>query len=143
MEQVIRTYINVCNDGDSEAIAACFCPDAVQYGPSTPKWSGAATIGANFATMVQELGRRWTVDQLLVDTDRCAAMLEWTAFNREHTRVLRGVDWIVFEPGTFHIQEIRVYLAAAVHSEIARQELQDFDYVGRGYPMAQLPDPKQ
>ena len=134
MEQVIRTYIHACNDGDAKAIAGCFCPDAVQYGPAIPKWSGAATIGANFAKMVQELGRSWTVDQLLVDTERYAAVLEWTAFNREHTQILRGVDWIVFEPETFHIQEIRAYLAAPVHSEIARQELQDFDYAGRGYP---------
>ena len=100
MEQVIRTYIQACNDADAEAIAACFCPDAVQYGPSIPKWSGALTIGANFAKMVQELGRSWTVDQMLVDTDRCGATLEWTAFNSELTRILRGVDWFVFEPGT-------------------------------------------
>jgi hypothetical protein len=139
MEQVIRTYIQACNDADAEAIAACFCPDAVQYGPSIPKWSGALTIGANFAKMVQELGRSWTVDQLLVDTDRCGATLEWTAFNREHTRILRGVDWFVFEPGTFHIQEIRAYLAAPARPEIARQELEDFDYAGRGYPMT-FPD---
>src|SRR5579859_1757172 len=105
MEQVIRTYIQACNDGDAEAIAGCFCPDAVQYGPSIPKWSGAVTIGTNFAKMVQALGRSWTVDQLCVDADRRSAVLEWTAFSREDTRILRGVDWIVFEPRTFHIHE--------------------------------------
>jgi uncharacterized protein (TIGR02246 family) len=94
MEQVIRTYIQACNDGDAEAIAACFCPDAVQYGPSIPKWSGAVTIGANFAKMVQEVGRSWTVDQLLVDTDRCGAALEWTAFNREDTRQTWPRVWL-------------------------------------------------
>jgi hypothetical protein len=29
MEQVIRTYIQVCNDADANAIAASFVPEAV------------------------------------------------------------------------------------------------------------------
>jgi hypothetical protein len=135
IERVIRTYIQACNNADAEAITACFCSEAVHYSPYIPKWSGAATIGSNFAKMVQELGRCWTVDQLLVDTDRCAAVLEWTSFNREQTRILRGVDWFVFEPQTFRIQEVRPYLAAPVPPDVGRYELQDFDYAGRGYPM--------
>lgn len=134
MEQVIRTYIQACNDADAEVIATCFCPEAVLYGPSGPKWSGAVTIGDNFAKRVQEYGNRWTVDQLLIDVDRCAAVLEWTSFNRKHTRIVRGVDWFVFEPHTFRIQEARTYLAVPAHPDIARHELQDFDYAERGYP---------
>ena len=135
MEQVIRTYIQACNDADAEAITACFCPGAIHYGPSMPKWSGAATIGSNFAKMVRELGYCWTVDQLLVDIDRYAVALEWSSFrNREHTRIVRGVDWFVFQPETFRIQEVRPYLAAPVRADVASHELQDFDYAGRGYP---------
>jgi hypothetical protein len=51
---------------------------------------------------------------MLTDVDRCAAVLEWTRFN----------------------QEIRCYTATPIHPDMARQELQDFDYAGRGYPTA-------
>lgn len=137
MEQVIRTYIRACNDADAGAIAACFCPDAVHYfpcGDSRGRWIGAGTIGSGFASRVQEQGFCWTVDQLLTDVDRRGAVLEWTRFNRQRDRVVRGVDWFVFEPQTVRVQEIRPYSAAAAQSDIPRQELQDFDYAGRGYP---------
>ena len=55
MEQVIRTYIQACNDADAAVIAACFCPEAVQYAANL-KWSGAVTIGSNYAQMVREQG---------------------------------------------------------------------------------------
>jgi hypothetical protein len=133
VEQVIRTYIQACNDADANAIAACFCPDAVHYLPATPKWSGAETIGDNFAKRVRELGLCWTVDQVLVDVERCAAALEWTRFDR-NSWVVRGVDWFVFEPQTVRIQEVRPYFAVPPRPDLARQEMQDFDYAGRGYP---------
>jgi len=84
--------------------------------------------------MVQEQGVCWTVDQLLTDVDRHAAALEWTRFDRQRNRIVRGVDWFVFEPQTLSIQEVRPYTAAPTNSDMARQELQNFDYAGRGYP---------
>jgi methyltransferase len=122
MEHVIRTYIQACNDADANAIAACFGPEAVHYSPSGPKWVGAAIIGHHFTTRVREQGHCWTVDQLVIDVDRCAATLEWTRFDRQLARILRGVDWFVFEPQTFRIQEVRPYTAAPIHPDMARQE---------------------
>ena len=122
MEHVIRTYIQACNDADANAMAACFGPEAVHYSPSGPKWVGAAIIGHHFTTRVREQGHCWTVDQLVIDVDRCAATLEWTRFDRQHARILRGVDWFVFEPQTFRIQEVRPYTAAPIHPDMARQE---------------------
>jgi hypothetical protein len=133
IEQLIRTYIQACNDADPKAIGACFCPDALHYGPGASKWSGAAAIGDNFAKRVQEQGHCWTVDQVLVDIERCAAALEWTRFDRK-ARIVRGVDWLVFEPRTLRIREIRPYFAIPPNPDAARQELRDFDYAGRGYP---------
>ena len=135
IEQAIRNYIQACNDGDADRIAACFSLDAVHYFPTVAKWSGASTIGANFSKRVQALGHLWTVDKVLVDADRRAGVLEWTQFDKED-RVLRGVDWFVFEPESFRIQEIRAYGAAPIQRDLERQELQDFDYARRGYPMA-------
>jgi TPR repeat protein len=134
IEQAIRNYIQACNDGDSTSIAACFCSNAVHYFPGAPKWSGASTIGDNFGRRVKEFGQLWTVDEVLVDADRRAGVLEWTRFDKMG-RVLRGVDWFVFEVGTFRIQEVRPYGAAPILPDLGRQELQDFDYAGRGYPV--------
>jgi len=135
MEQVVRTYIQGCNDADAKVIAACFRPEAVHFfPPGRAKWVGAATIGSNFARVVQEHGFRWSVDQLLSDVDRYAAAMEWTRINRPRDRLVRGVDWFVFEPQTISIQEVRCYYAAPLHSDMQRQELIDFDYAARGYP---------
>jgi len=133
IEQVIRMYIQACNDADPNAIAACFCADAIHYLPGAPKWTGAAAIGGNFANRVLEFGHCWTVDQVLVDVERCAAALEWTRFDR-NARVVRGVDWFVFDPQTLRIREIRPYFAVSPRPDLVRQEMQDFDYAGRGYP---------
>jgi methyltransferase len=98
------------------------------------KWVGAATIGANFAKVVREHRVRWTADQLLTDVDRSAAVLEWTRFNPANGQLIRGVEGFDFEPNTLKIKEVRPYTAAPIHPDMARQELQDFDYEGRGYP---------
>jgi methyltransferase len=135
IERIIRTYIDACNHGDAKAISSCFGSQAVHYFPHIPKWAGAVTIGANFAKVVQERGSYWTVDQLLVDTERRAAALEWTRFDRQHGRTLRGMDWFVFDPQSLRIGEVRPYTAAPLHPDIAHQELRDFDYAGRGYPI--------
>jgi hypothetical protein len=86
-----------------------------------------------FAKRVQEFGHCWAVDQVLVDVDRCAAALEWTRFDR-NARVVRGVDLFVFEQQTVRIREVRPYFAVSPHRDVARQEMQDFDYKRRGYP---------
>ena len=134
MEHVIRTYIQACNDADAEAIAASFCPDAVHDFPSSFKWGGAATIGHNCAQRVRDQGHYWTVDHLLINGDQCAAALEWTRVPGHQTQIVRGVDWFVFEPQTWRMQEVRPYTAAPVQPDMARQEFLDFDDVGRGYP---------
>ncbi len=144
MEQVMRTYFQACNEADAAAIAACFCPEATHYLlPPLRSWSGAATISSNLVQIVREQGRYWTVDQLLTDADRGAAILEWTSFNPQQGRIARGVDWFVFEPQTWRIQEVRSYTAAPIHPDMVRQEFVDFDYAGRGYPTTFLAEQKR
>ncbi len=135
IERAIRSYIGACNGGDEDAIAACFARDAVHYFPTGPKWSGAATIAGNFSKGVRARGLIWTIDQVAVDAERLEGVLEWSQFETSG-RVLRGVDWFVFEPGSVRIREIRAYGAAPVQPDLAVQELRDFDYAGRGYPVA-------
>jgi hypothetical protein len=140
MEHVIRTYIQACNDADAAAIAACFSPEAVHYYPSPlHKVPGAADIGRFFAARVPEFGMLFTVDQLFTDVDRRAVVLEWTVFRSKPAPfVRRGLELYVFDPQTWLIQEVRGYSAAPLDSEMPRQELMDFDYEGRGYPMTSL-----
>jgi len=134
MEQVIRGYIEACNNADDAAISACFRPDAVHYAPGVPKRSGAAAIGGYFAKRVADTGQWWTVDQLVTDADRCAAALEWTRFDPSSRQIVRGVDWFDFEEETLLIREVRPYFAVRPDPNAERQQLQDFDYAARGYP---------
>jgi hypothetical protein len=134
MEEVIREYIRTCNTADAAGIAACFTPNATHYFPWQPSWTGATNIGENWAKAVQQRGVSWTVDQLLTDVGRNAVALEWTALTPQPGRIMRGVDWFVFDPVTVRIQEVRPYIAAPMNPEVLRQEQLDFDYAGRGYP---------
>jgi hypothetical protein len=138
LEQVVRTYIQACNDADGDAVAACFSSDAVHYMPLNDRglesWRGATTIGAKFESLVKASGRSWTVDQLLTDVDRHAVILEWTAFNRERDRLVRGVDWFDFDPHSGLIASVRSFVATVSNPDAVRVEQQDFDYAGRGYP---------
>jgi len=47
-----------------------------------------------------------------------------------------SVDWSILEPRPIWIQEIRPYTTVPSQSVVAGQELQDFNYEGRGYPAA-------
>jgi hypothetical protein len=118
IEQVIRAYIKACNDADAAGIAACFHPDAVDYFSISAKWSGASANAGNFANRVHERGLCWNIDQVIIDSSRSSAALEWTQFDHQE-RILRGVDSFVFEPETLRIQKVRPYTAARLDLEIA------------------------
>ena len=133
MDSAIRGYIQACNDGDAQKIAAYLHQDATHYYPHLLKSVGASAIAAGFAKRVRENRVCWTVDQIVVDADRCIGVLEFTLFAGEHL-ILRGLELYEFERDTVRILEVRPYTAAPVDFALARQELLDFDYAGRGYP---------
>jgi SnoaL-like domain len=133
MDQTIREYIQACNDGDIARIAACLHADAVHYYPNSPKFIGASTIATHFAKRVKDDGVSWTVDQIIVDPDHFIAVLEFTRFDGKG-RIIRGLELYEFEAKSFQILELRPYFASPVQIELPRQEHQDFDYAGRGYP---------
>jgi SnoaL-like protein len=135
IEQVVRGYIQACNEADRGAIAACFMVNAIHYRPGLPKWSGAGAIAGYFAKRVAESGQWWTVDQILTDADRSQAVLEWTRFDPQQRQIVRGIDWFVFDQQTFLIREVRPYFAVVPSPDVMRHEHNDFDYAGRGYPV--------
>ncbi len=132
IEQAIRSYIQACNDGDAARITACFPSDAVHYFPTVAKWAGATTIGGNFLKRVQALGHLWTVDEVLVDEDRRAGVLEWTQFDKE---VEFFVAWTGSCLSLRRFEFRRFALTARRQSSATSSDrMQDFDYAGRGYP---------
>lgn len=133
MDEAIREYIRACNGGDEGEIAACLHTDAIHYYPNSPKIVGASTISAHFAKRVKENGVCWTVDQIVGDADHLIGVLEFTLFAGKDL-ILRGLELYQFEPETLRILEVRPYTAAPVDFRLPHQELQDFDYAGRGYP---------
>jgi methyltransferase len=140
MEQIVRAYIQGCNDADAAAIAACFAPHGMHYvavnDQGLANVHGGEKLGAGFSALVQATGVRWTVDYVATDTDRRLAILEWSSFSRQPARVRRGIDWFVFDPVTMLIADIRTYFATQPDPSALRTEHLDFDYAGRGYPTA-------
>jgi hypothetical protein len=134
IDQAIRAYIQACNDGNPQRIADCLHPDAIHYYPNLPSCAGASAIAAGFVKRVRESRVCWTVDQIVADADRCIGVLEFTLFAGTEL-ILRGLELYEFEPNTLLILEVRPYTATPVDFRLAHQELQDFDYTGRGYPM--------
>jgi hypothetical protein len=114
MEHVIRASLQACTDADASAMAACVGPEAIHDAPAGPTWVGAAIIGQHVVTSVWEQGQGCTVDQRVIDVDRCAATLEWTRVDRQQARSFRGVEWFVVEPQTFRRHEVRPDTAAPV-----------------------------
>ena len=110
---------------------------------------GASTIAAHFVKRVWETGVCWTVDQIAVDPDCCIAVLESLSGHIPRSSLrgflfytIRGErpdpSWIriirVRAEHTAYFLEIRPYTTAPVDFRLRHQELQDFDYAGRGYP---------
>jgi hypothetical protein len=133
MDQAIREYIQACNDGDIPRIAEYLHADAVHYCPNLPKFVGASTIATRFSKNVKDDGVYWTVDQIIVDPDHSIGVLEFTRFDGKGG-ILRGLERYEFDPVSLRILEVRPYTAAPMNFGLPRQELQDFDYAGRGYP---------
>jgi methyltransferase len=136
LEQVIRAYFQACNAADASGIAACLTSDAVQYNyPPGKPMRGGTTIAALFKAIVDEQGRRWTVDRVVVDAEKAEAAIEYSRFKTGDDTVVRGAEWFLFDPESGLIREIHAYTAAPLHPDLERHELIDFDYQGRGYPV--------
>ncbi|HEY4077199.1 MAG TPA: nuclear transport factor 2 family protein [Rhizomicrobium sp.] len=137
MERLIRRYFAACNAADYEALIACFTPDAVHYfPPGLPDvpWRGADTIARQWIWCVENLGSRWTIENLLCSSTKPEAVIEWTHWKRKTGTALRGDEWYLFRSG--RIAEIRAYYAAPANAAAAISELAGFDYGARGYALS-------
>jgi len=142
MDALIRRYFDACNEGDLDKMQECFVPEAVHYFPPgmyNGPFVGALALSAKFKEMVETVGSYWTVDNLIVEPASWRAVMEWTHFKTKQKTVLRGIEVYEFDREARRIKEIRAYYASPQTPDLARQELQGFDYRARGYPMAPPP----
>jgi ketosteroid isomerase-like protein len=146
-ERTIRDYFDACTAGDARVIASFFAPDAVHYFPAgdtypdgSPQgaFRGADAIGHGFGDRFGgEFRTRWTVDHVIVDAERREAVIEWSNFKPSVSpdARLRGAEFYRFDAAG-KIVEIRAYYACPPGGPGRPYELGEFDYAGRGYPVA-------
>ncbi len=138
MEAVMREYYDGCNEADEEKIMRCFTIDAVHYFPPgmyEGPFRGAGKIAERWRAAVENGGSYWTIDAMLIDTDKAEAVIEWTHFKTNQGTILRGAEWVVFDRDTGLMKEIRAYYASPQATGLERLELGGFDYAARGYKL--------
>ncbi len=138
IERTIRTYYDGCNEADEGKMIACFTEDAVHYFPPgmyEGPFVSATKIAERWRMAVETFGSYWTIDDLLIDTNKAAGVVEWTHFKTQQGTVLRGSEIITFDRVSGLINEVRAYYASPQASELTRLELGGFDYAARGYTL--------
>jgi methyltransferase len=138
----ITRYYEGCNNADAKKIMDEFIPEAVHYFPPGMyggAYRGAAAIAERWQAAVANFGSYWHIDTLTVNPDDNCAVLEWTHFKAKQGTMLRGIEWVDFDPATGLIIEIRAYYASPQSPGLKVLELEGFDYAGRGYPSAPPP----
>lgn len=136
MERLIRDYFDACNAADGKGIQSCFVPDAVHYFPPGMyggPFRGAAAIAERWCRAVDELGSRWTIDNMVCDPTTRQAVIEWSHYKTRHGVLLRGDEWYLFDAESGLIREIRAYYASPQDSSLKTMELEGFAYADRGY----------
>ena len=137
LEATIREYFDGCNEANVEKMTRCWTPDGVHYFPSgAPQgpFIGAAAIAAGWVAAVEKFGSVWTIDRVIVDAPKLAAVIEWTHFKPKLGVHLRGDEWYAFSREGL-IKEVRAYYACPPPPGDARShELGGFAYQQLGYP---------
>jgi ketosteroid isomerase-like protein len=143
MRNLVVRYFDACNNGDVDAIAACFTPEAIHYFPPGMyggAFRGGRAIGERWVRARQDLGSRWVVERVAVDAETNTAVAEWTHYKTRQGKALRGDEWYEFDASLGLITEIRAYYASPQAADLDRLELAEFDYAGRGYSL-EAPEP--
>lgn len=139
LEATIREYFDGCNEANIEKMTGTMEADAVHYFPEgAPQgpFLSAQAIAEGWVKAVEKLGSIWTIDRILVDSNKLEAVIEWTHFKPNANVYLRGDEWYLFSQQGL-IKEIRAYYACPTSMEpVKNHMLGDFNYESRGYPMS-------
>ena len=135
IEQIIKTYFEGCNEANFDKMVACFNPSAIHYFPPDMydgPWRGADTIANHWIATVKKLGSYWTIDNLVIDTHKNEAVIEWTHFKTKLGVTLRGAEWYIFDDDTELIKELWAYYASPQDKTLKKLEIYGMDYKKRG-----------
>jgi ketosteroid isomerase-like protein len=131
--EVVRSYYDALNTGDSAAVASHFTDDAVHYYTRLGPHHGARAIGDHTHWAVENLDGQWHIDNAIEDGEQ--AVIEWAMTWRDprsgERRLDRGTEWFRFRDG--RICEVRAYHHGNKRNPSG--DLLGFDHAGRGYTM--------
>ena len=142
IEQIIKTYFEGCNEANFDKMVACFIPSAIHYFPPDMydgPWRGADTIANHWIATVKKLGSYWTIDNLVIDTHKNEAVIEWTHFKTKLGVTLRGAEWYIFDDDTGLIKELWAYYASPQDKTLKKLEIYGMDYNKRGIAISPPP----
>jgi ketosteroid isomerase-like protein len=129
--EVVRSYYDALNTGDSDAVAAHFTDDAVHYYTRLGPHQGAKTIGDHTHWAVTNIDGQWHIENAIEDGEQ--AVIEWAMTWRDprsgERRLDRGTEWFRFRDG--RICEVRAYHHGGPKNPSG--DLLGFDHAGRGY----------
>jgi ketosteroid isomerase-like protein len=121
----VRSYYDVINSGDVDAIDAHFTDDAVHYYTRMPPHRGRE-IAERAAWAVQNIEAEWSMYNGIDDGEQ--AVIEWAMKWRHpetgERKLDRGTEWFLFRDGK--ICEVRAYYNRS-------GDLIEFDHAGRGH----------
>ena len=142
IEQIIKTYFEGCNEANFDKMVACFLPSAIHYFPPDMydgPWRGADTIANHWIAAVEKLGSYWTIDNIVIDTNKNEAVIEWTHFKTKQGVTLRGAEWYIFDDETGLIKELWAYYASPQDKSLKNLEIYGMDYKKRGIAISPPP----
>lgn len=134
MIESVRGYFEACNTASRTKFAEVLAEDCVHWFPPETggPYRGRDAIADLWIGFVHEKGSRWTIDR--VACDGLQMVVEWTHFKPKVAERIRGSEWYEFaEDG--RITGIWAHYASPRDPDRAANELEGFDYAGRGYPV--------
>ncbi len=132
----IARYFKGCNTADTDLMVSCFTEDIEAYFLTIPAVIGSYEVAKFWCQLHQDMGAIWSIDRGVAhDND---AVVEWTMrltpAEERKDELWRGTDWFKFDND--RIAEIRQYYNdPGANPESTRNELQDYPYAERGYPL--------
>ncbi len=132
MISAVRRYFDACNAADAALFREVLSDDCIHW---FPPGTGGPYIGRDaivrlWADFVRTQGSVWSIDRLVCDSDH--VVIEWTHFKPKSAEHIRGSEWYEFDDDG-RINAIWAHYASPRDPHRAANELEGFDYAGRGY----------
>lgn len=134
MIEAVRGYFEACNTASRAKFAEVLTEDCVHWFPPETggPYRGRDAIADLWIGFVKAKGSRWTIDRVACDGHQM--VVEWTHFKPNVGERIRGSEWYEFADDG-RIAGIWAHYASPRDPDRAANELEGFDYGGRGYPV--------